>query len=138
MGWDLQQVGYGIGTLVTGLALGFLAWRRKYSSVNLGVDRDTATSDLITKLSEERDRYEAAAREAWANHIEDSKKISCVEAENKRLTHEVANCQMQIKILGDTVNRLKRTIAKLDPQSAHYLGSDYGVLSDTSPKDDPR
>lgn len=113
---DWEKIAYSISTAAAGLAGGLLWLRRKVPADNLGIAVDTATKDLISALTAERNKYAQDAREAWAKRLEDTQEIAALTAENRRLTHEVSNCQMQIAALRVTQERMRSALTALDPR----------------------
>ena len=78
-------------------ALGALIYLRKFiSRQNVEVNRDSAESNLIKTLQEERDKAMADAREAWKTKAEDAKLIGELTSEVRALRETILELKQEV------------------------------------------
>lgn len=74
-----------IWTLGAGALASLMYLRRFISRQNVDINKDSAESNLIKTLQEERDKAMAAAQEAWKSKAEDAKLIGELTGEIRQL-----------------------------------------------------
>lgn len=107
---------------------------------NLRTDRDEANAA--------RDYWQKQAQDAWAYRITDATRIATVEAENKFLTHELANLQTAFGLvkthnerlredMGSMRDELRKMRAQIEEMTVRYgskpplrIRTDYGSLDE--------
>lgn len=88
--------GSSLWTLGAG-ALASLMYLRKYiSRQNVEINKDSAESNLIKTLQEERDKALAAAHEAWKTKAEDAKLIGELTSEVRALRETVMQLKAEV------------------------------------------
>lgn len=117
----LQEWANTITTSVVSAGAAFLFARRKFSKDSAGIAHDKGESNLIATLIAERDAANSNAREAWAQRVEDAKRIARFEAlmeaaerETKRLRDELFSLRLHTR-------KLTTIIIRLDPNAAQLL-----------------
>lgn len=104
--------------LAVGLGL-FGIWKiaGKVSRDKVSMDEDGALRATIKTLQDERDKYMAAAEEAWSRRTEDAAEIAKLTATNQHLSQTVTQLAEDVKKLRDEVHRLRNELAKRPVQT---------------------
>jgi chromosome segregation ATPase len=169
MDFNMREVGGSLVLLVVGAATGLLKYNKARSANKRDINEDRATEketglrvDLLESMRMERESMRAerlelirqrdAAQEqtqvAWARQISDATRIATVEADNKYLTHELANVQTAFGVvktqnerlredMGAMRDELRKMRAQIEEMTARYgskfqapVRTDFGSLDE--------
>ena len=102
-------------TIVIAVGLGLFAiWKMvgKFSRYKVTMDEDGALRATIKTLQAERDKYMAAAEEAWGRRTDDAAEIAKLTATNQHLSQTITQLAEDVKKLRDEVHRLRNELAE--------------------------
>lgn len=88
-----------IWTLGAGALASLMYMRRFISRQNVDINKDSAESNLIKTLQEERDKAMAAAQEAWKSKAEDAKLIGELTSEVRALRETVLELKAEMGLI---------------------------------------
>ena len=109
------------GLITSGLAVAMsvvsvvLIIRRKISRDNTALKHDATERDMLQSMTNERNRAQAAAEEAWRTRAEDAKLIGQLTGEVKHLTEANQNLIQDVATMRQEIKELRETMAMLLP-----------------------
>lgn len=104
----------GMGLVVTVIGT-ILAIRRRISRDNTALKHDATERDILQSMTNERNRAQAAAEEAWRTRAEDAKLIGQLTGEVKHLTEANQNLILDVATMRQEIKELRETVAMLLP-----------------------
>ncbi len=117
---------------ITGAAVTLVAFllhlRRRMSSDNTQISRDSAEKDLIQMLSRERDLAMKEARTAWDSRMADNRSIAELTERNRQLTQQVEDLVVEVAKLRGVVKEMKTALAEARVNIPRNGKSDYADL----------
>lgn len=107
--------GGGAVSIAVTLVAALLWLRRKLSTDNLGVSKDSAESHLMKTLAAERDKAMAAAEEAWSMRTKDAVLIGELTGKVNHLLEVNESLRQEISTVRDEIKDLRTLIKTLLP-----------------------
>lgn len=117
-----MKLAFATAASMLGLGSGVALLRRRLSRDKTEMTKDRTENSFVELLLEERDRALASAREAWKGAQFSSEAIA-------RLTEQNAHQAREIERLTREMDRLKRTVMRMYPETRDFLASDSPPLA---------
>ena len=122
---ETLQIIFGTAASMLGLGTSAALLRRRLSRDSTEMTKDRTESRFVELMLEERDRALASARDAWKGAQMSAEAIA-------RLTEQNAYQAREIERLTREMDRLKRTVIRMYPDTREFLASDSQPLKEPS------
>ena len=120
---ETLQLIFAAAASVLGLSASVAVFRRRLSRDKTEMTKDRTESCFVELLLQERDSALASSREAWKGAQMSSEAIA-------RLTEQNAHQACEIARLTREMDRLKRTVMRMYPDTRDFLDSDPQPLKE--------
>lgn len=123
---ETMQLIFATALSMLGLGGGAAFLRRRLSRDRTEMTKDRTESRFVELLLEERDRALASAKEAWKGAQMSSEAIARLGAQNAHQAGEIDRLVRELE-------RLKRTVMRLYPETREFLATDFQPLTKELP-----